>query len=97
MADTASYAGAMKTQTPPQRAHGATRIPSRTKTRGAYPGKPDTGSYVAKAKGDARPGSLQADMPLGVHRSAAQKRLGRKFKSSQGAGSRKIPPKNQYT
>lgn len=94
MADTATYAGAMKTQTPPQRAHGATRIPKRTKTRGGYPAKPDTGSYVASAKGDRRPGSLKGGMPIGVHRSAAQKRLG--LKKRQGMGSRTIPPKNQY-
>lgn len=68
MADTASYAGAMKTH------------------------YPDTSGYTAKEKGNRRPGSLRGGMPLGVHRSAAQKRLGKKFSRKQGVGSHDEKP-----
>lgn len=48
---------------------------------------------VARERGDKRPGSLRAGMPIKVHRSAAQMRLGRAGKPKQGAHDVRPGPK----
>lgn len=73
MADTATYAGAMKTATP-----GPTR-------GGRYP---DTPPYVPRGRYQRRRSKGTGDLPAHVRRRAAQKRLGENALKLKGQGSK---------
>ena len=68
MADTATYAGAMKT---------------------SYP---DTGPHTARKVGDARPSKGSGDLTARQRRSAAQKRLGKRYGGRKATGARDVTP-----